>query len=168
MLKQKKNSNTKKKHLNKSRLRNVFKNKLYEFNSNFQALKNLTRLSKIINIKINPNNIFCTLKSLNKKKILSVGSSGKYKIKTSKKTLRFSTKAVLNSFLNEIRNKLISKEIFITVISPIRIRKSIFKQLTKYFRKKVLILHIDGKKCFNGCRPKKKKRKKQKSFQMFK
>jgi ribosomal protein S11 len=156
----------------KLRLRRVLKNRSYVLNSNFQkfkSIKKLTQFSKKINIRITPNNIFCTLQSITKSnKTLVIASAGKYKVKTSKKTLRFSTKVVLSSFLEEIKSKLNSKKFFINIIGPIRIRRSILKQLAKYFRKKSLVINVDSKKCFNGCRVKKKKRKKQRGLRIYK
>jgi ribosomal protein S11 len=178
MLKQKKNLNIKKNFKNrikekikvnriKQRLRNHLKNKFYTINPNFQQftnIKNFKFFCKKINIRITPNNVFCTLKNISKNKIITIGSSGKYKIKTSKKTIRYSTKTIISSFLEEIKKNLNSKHYIINIIGPIKIRKAILKQLSKYLKKKSIIINIDNKKCFNGCRPPKKKRKKQKGL----
>lgn len=185
MLKQKKNLNIKKDsklfkskskkkiQLNKFRLRSrrIFKNKSYILSSTFQQITNskgITNFPKKISIRITPNNVFCTLKDLSKNTTLKVASSGKYKIKTSKKTLRYSTKIIITSFLEEIKSELNSKKFVLNLIGPIRIRKAVLKQLSKYFKKSSLIINVDNKKCFNGCRPPKKRRKKQRGLRVFK
>jgi ribosomal protein S11 len=158
---------------NKSRLRKrrIFKNKLYVLNPTFRQLmktKKLGALSKKLNIRVTPNNVFCTLKNITKNKTTYVGSSGIYKVKTSKKTLRYSTKVVVGYFLGAIKKELNSKRFVVNIVGPIRTRKAILKQLAKYFKRSSLILNVESKKCFNGCRPPKKKRKKQKGLRVFK
>jgi ribosomal protein S11 len=159
---------------NKSRIRKrrIFKNKIQILNPTFQHLLKSEKFGKIpekkLSIRVTPNNVFCTLKNILRKKTISLGSSGIYKVKTSKKTLRYSTKVILEYFLKTIKKELNSKKVIVNIIGPIRIRKAILKQLKKYFKKSSLILNIENKKCFNGCRPKKKKRKKQKGLRVFK
>jgi ribosomal protein S11 len=185
MQKQKKNLNFKKKILwpkswskkkikrFKSKLRNrrTFKNKLYLLNPTFQQLvkaKKLGHYSKKLNIHVARNNVFCTLRSIAKNETTYIGSSGMYKVKTSKKSVKYSTKIVLGYFLRAIKKELNSKKFIINIVAPTRIRKATIKQLTKYFKKSSLILNVESKKCFNGCRPPKKKRKKQKGLRIFK
>jgi ribosomal protein S11 len=156
----------------KIRKRKIFKNKLQTLNPTFQQLVTSKKFKKIfpkrLNIRITSNNVFCTLKNIKEKKILFVGSSGIYKVKTSKKTLRYSTKVIVGYFLKKIKKGLNSKRFFVNIIAPIRIRKAVIKQLAKFFKKSSLIVNAENKKCFNGCRPKKKKRKKQKGLRIFK
>lgn len=126
-------------------------------------LKNFT---KQIHIKVKPNNVFCTLNDLNK--TVYTTSSGKCNLNTSKKTLRYTTKIILQSFLNNIKNYLKQDFFILHLTSPKKLRIAILKQLQTTFKKKELIINIKGKKYFNGCRPAKKKRKKQKSLRIFK
>jgi ribosomal protein S11 len=182
MLKQKKNLNIKnkfKKSRNKvnestklvSKLRRVFKNKSYFINSNFQEILNIQNssvFSKKIDIRITPNNVFCTLKNFISNKTIKIGSSGKYKIKTSKKTLKFSCKVIVGLFLDEIKQELNSKNLILNLTGPIRLRKTILEQVLKHLRKNSITINVNQKKCFNGCRPKKKRRKKQKGLRLFK
>ena len=182
MLKQKRNSNIKfkvKKTNNKykkrnkrvMRVRKIFKSKSNFINPRFQGVltaKKRLRFSKKLDIRITPNNIFCTLKSLTKNKTLKVGSSGKYKIRTSKKTLKFNSKIILGSFLNEIKHEIKLGHLILNLTGPIRLRKKILKQMTKSLRRNSLTININQKKCFNGCRPQKKRRKKQKGLRIFK
>lgn len=164
----KKVKNTKIKAKSIFRIRKILKKKSYFLNPSFQEIINTKNVySKRINIRITPNNIFCTLKN-NKKKTLKVASSGKYKIKTSRKTLKYSTKNVVSAFLEEIKKLAIDKRILVNLIGPTRIRKSVLEQISKHFRKRSLIINVKDKKCFNGCRPPKKKRKKQKGLRIFK
>lgn len=155
----------------KLRSRKIFKNKPYIINPYFQKINVesiSSTFSKKISIKVTPNNVFCTLKNITKEKTIKIGSSGKYNVKTSKKTLRYSTKIIVGSFLEEIKNELQTKKLIVDLIGPIRIRKAILKQLSKYIRKSSTILNVQDKKCFNGCRPPKKRRKKQKGLRIFK
>jgi ribosomal protein S11 len=185
MLRQKKNLNIKKvsssfknwskKQIRKNKIRlrsrKIFKNKPQIINQIFQQFasdKGHTNFQKQINIRITPNNIFCTLKNLLKNKTLKVCSSGTYKVKTSKKTLRYSTKVVVGSFLEDIKNDLNSNKFIVNVTGPIKIRKGVLKQLSKYLKKSSVVININDKKCFNGCRPPKKRRKKQKGLRIFK
>lgn len=153
------------------RLRKIFKNKPYFINPINQELMNLSNnklFSKKLNIRVTPNNIFCNLKNTPTNKTIKVGSSGKYKVKTSKKTLRFSCKIVLGFFLEEIKQEIKTKETLINLTAPIKLRKTILEQVAKYTQQSSVILNFNQKKCFNGCRPQKKKRKKQKGLRLFK
>jgi len=122
-----------------------------------------------IHIRIKPNNIFLTLIELNQNKILLNVSSGKYKMAASKKKLKYNIKIILETFFKDIQKYLKKrKNILIEVISPIRIRKRIIKFLNKNLEKKNIILNTKDKKCFNGCRPGKKRRKKRLRLRVFK
>jgi ribosomal protein S11 len=153
------------------RFRKMFNNKSYVLNPTHQeviGLKNSTKPFKKLSVRVTPNNIFCTLTNLANNKTLSLGSSGKYAIKTSKKKLRFSSKLIIQSFLEDIKKKIKTDPLLINLISPIKIRKAILKQLSGSLKGKDLILNIEEKKCFNGCRSKKNKRKKHKGLRIFK
>lgn len=139
---------------------------------NFKYLfieKSLSAFNLKIYIRIRSNNIFCTLIELSQNKILLNISSGKYKIQTSKKKLKYNVKIILETFFKDIRKYLKQqKNILIELIAAIRIRKHIIKFLNKNLKKKNLILHTQEKKCFNGCRPAKKRRKKRLRLQILK
>jgi len=126
----------------------------------------LKNFNKQIHIKIKPNNVFCTLNDFNK--TLYTTSSGKCNLNTSKKTLRYTTKIILQSFLNNIKSYLEQDFFILNLTSPKKLRIAVLKQLQTTFKKKELIINIKGKKYFNGCRPAKKKRKKQKGLRIFK
>jgi ribosomal protein S11 len=152
----------------KFRLRLLFRKKFVFLNTLFQAITNKKKifLATKLNFRITQNNVFCTLVD---GKILEVGSAGKYKVKVSKKTLRYNTKILVNIFLKKIRSRLKRKHIIINLIGSSRIRKPLLKQIFKQFGIKTSITaSINSKKCFNGCRPRKKRRKKQRGLRIFK
>lgn len=175
MLKQKKNYKFKFKNISKKkrsikRLKKLFKHKNYYFNPILQTVlhtkKNTVKYH--ININVTPNNIFCTLKNLNKKKIVLIGSSGKYKLNISKKTLKFKQKIIILNFIEEIKKYLKKNLSIVYLTGPIKIRKNIIKQISLLLKNYRFLIKIKELKSFNGCRPKKKKRKKQKGLRIFK
>jgi hypothetical protein len=94
---------------------------------------------------------------------LEVGSAGKYKVKVSKKTLRYNTKILIGIFLKKIKLRLQKNILLVNLIGPSRIRKPILKQVFEQFGIKTsIIANINPKKCSNGCRLKKKKDEKNK------
>jgi len=146
--------------------------KLKDYNNTTYVYLNesLSEVHNRINVKITSNNIFCTLSNLKTKKTLLIASAGKYKIKTSKRTLKFSFKIIFENFLKEIKNKILDNKLIFVITAPKRIRRRLIKQIKFFFKffKKHFIIHFKDKKCFNGCRPAKKKRKKRKGFRIFK
>ena len=143
---------------------NFFNKTLLKINQ----IKNLIRFYKIT-IRATSNNVFCTLLDTKQNRTLFLGYSGKYNIKTSKRSLKFSSKHIIESFFKEINKKFnLDNGLFINLILPKRIKKKTIKIVKSYYGKKKVILNVIGKKCFNGCKPKKKKRKKRKGFSLFK
>ena len=136
----------------------------------FFTNKKFQKISKCLNIKVTSNNIFCNFHNRITNKTLAIASSGKYKIKTTRKKLRYSVKLVLRSFITDISAKFSFKTLVIKIIAPIRIKKQIISFLSDVLKHKTqkLIIKVLNKKCFNGCRPAKKKRKKQKGLRIFK
>ena len=125
-----------------------------------------------IHILITSNNVFCNLTDNIRKKTLSVCNSGKYKIKISKKRVHVNFEFVLSKFLEEARNKIVKNSSFsgliFTIVSATRMRKKILSLITQTFTKTRLLIKILHKKSFNGCRPKKKIRKKRSGLRIFK
>lgn len=153
------------------RIRRLLKNKPYLTNPTFQELTKKNTGKKFyrqINIRITPNNVFCTLKNNIKNQTMYVTSSGKCNTKTSKKVLRYSSKVIIQMFFDKIKEHLKSNKFLINIVGPRKIRKSILEQVSNNLKGKSLIINVDGKKCFNGCRPPKKRRKKQKGLRIFK
>ena len=155
---------------NLTRLRRLYKHKVGLLNTKYNDIfDNLKNFKLKIFIRIRPNNIFCTLKNLKTNKIILNKSSGLYELQTSKNKLKYNIKIILQFFFKEI-DKFFKKEknILIEIIAGIRIRKKIFQFLKQKMKKKNIILYIKKKKSFNGCRPKKKKRKKRQGLRIFK
>ena len=152
------------------RLRKLYLKATYSFNIYFRnILKFFKKINKylILSIRLTQNNIFCTLKNSRKKTIL-IGSSGKYKIKTSKNKIKFSSSIVLKSFLKEIKSKISKNKVLINISGPKKLKKKIVYQLCQTIKNKNMFININHKKSFNGCRPKKQKRKKRKGLRIFK
>jgi ribosomal protein S11 len=151
---------------------------------NGKVLKSRFFFSKVITIRIKPNNVFCTFVNKANRKTIS-GTSTKYKVKMSKKALRYNYKVILKSFLKETKRFLKSKRILVSVTSPRKIRRELFRTLkTRLIRRKkfvqkasgkkiryspnLLLFRFNSKKCFNGCRVRKKRRKKQRGLRIYK
>jgi ribosomal protein S11 len=163
--------NLTKKHKNFLRVRKTFKFRCHIGNPAFRQISNknvFSKFSKRIFIKIRPNNIFCTLVDEKSQKTLYTTSSGKCGINTSKKTLRYSGKIVTQSFFDNIRKYSKDDHFLVTLIGPKRMKKPILEVISINLKDKNIILDVKGKKCFNGCRPPKKRRKKQKGLRIFK
>jgi ribosomal protein S11 len=151
---------------------------------NGKTLKSKFFFSKVITIRIKPNNVFCTFVNRANRKTIS-GTAAKYKVKMSKKALRYNYKLILKSFLKETKRFLKSKRVFISVTSPRKIRRELLRTLkTRLLRRKkfarkasgktiryspdFLLFRFNSKKCFNGCRVRKKRRKKQRGLRIYK
>ena len=152
------------------RLRRLYKHKRNILNKNFlDILGNLKGFNLKIFIRVLPNNIFCTLKDLKTEKTLIHRSSGMYKLRTSKKNLKYNVKIMLQFFFKDIKNYFKNeKNVIIEITCGIKIRKQIIKFWKQKIKKKNVILQINEKKCFNGCRPPKKRRKKRTGLRIFK
>jgi len=146
------------------RIRKSFKFTCYPtLNPNFLNLANkdyLQNFLRAITIKIKPNNVFCTFSE--NKKTLYTTSSGKCNLNTSKKTLKYTTKRIIQSFLYNIKTYLTAikktdQYFIVNLTSPKKIYVPILKQLQSKLKKKDLIINFKSKKYFNGCRPAKKK-----------
>lgn len=160
----------KKKKKNLIRLRKSYSKATHSFNIYFKKITNFFKIKhkfKKIYIKITQNNFFCTLTN-NKYKTLLTSSSGKYKIKTSKKKLKFTSKIILKSFLKEIKTKILNNKILLQIIAPKNIKKKIVKQICRTLSNKNIFIELIEKKNFNGCKVKKQKRKKRKGLRLLK
>lgn len=148
------------------------------FNTTFSYYsKKFVLTNKILNstkvkaiIRVTANNIFCTILQKPQNKIIYVGSVGKYKLKTSQRKMKFTLKTVLKLFYNKLN--LVTKEInsiFIEVLAPLKVRKLLIKGLSFFKKKKKnIIISIKPKKCFNGCIPPKKIRKRKRKMRILK
>lgn len=84
---------------------------------------------------------------------------------TTKRKLRYNLKIIIRLFLKDIRKYIFKNpNILVDLILSLRHRKLVFRSLKKEFYKKNVIFHFRENKCFNGCRPVKKRRKKRLKF----
>jgi ribosomal protein S11 len=156
----------------KFRQRLLFRKKFTFLNTLFQTFhspEHATPFTKKLNFRVAQNNVFCTMEDLKNGQIIEVGSAGKYKIKVSKKTLRYNSKMIIGTFLRKVQKRLQKEPILLELISPSRMKKPILKQIFMQSGVKTPItIQVKTKKCFNGCRPKKKRRKKRTGLRIFK
>ena len=152
------------------RSKRFYKYKSSILNFKYFLLKsNLRNFTLKISIRIRSNNIFCTLLDLDSKKTLFIISSGKYNLNTSKKKLKYNIRIIINSFFKDIDRYIKNNNHFIIELTaPIKNRKQSIKLIKDKIKKKNIILQIKENKCFNGCRPPKKRRKKRLAFRIFK
>ena len=84
--------------------------------------------------------------------------------------MKFTLKTVLKLFYNKLN--VVTKEInsiFIEVLAPLKVRKLLIKGLSFFKKKKKnIIISIKPKKCFNGCIPPKKIRKRKRKMRILK
>ena len=114
-----------------------------------------------IYIKVCQNNIFCTLRSIYTNKILFNLSCGILKLDTSKKKLNYNINFILETFFKNANLYLRGyKNLIIQIVSIKKYRKKILTILKARLKNKNIILRTKKNKCFNGCRPSKKRRKK--------
>lgn len=123
-----------------------------------------------LNITVVQNNIFCTMALVETNKIVLSCSAGKYKIKITRRKLKYSFAWVLENFQSELKKLRIRfKGLIVNITCPVIIRAKIAHLVRNMFPKKLpLIMRFSKKKCFNGCRPPKLVRKKRKGFLLLK
>jgi len=161
----------------KNRL-NFLNKKLFFYNFHELLIKKFFN-NKIV-VRVKSNNFFCTFLNFNinskKEQIIQADSAGKYKLKASKKNIKFNLPIVLNTFIKKLeKNKYITRNkknqvsnvVIIKIIAKSRIRKKILRRFTNFF-KGVSLYYLQPKKCFNGCRASKSRRKKRLRFRIFK
>ena len=162
-----------KKRLEKSGIKSNSKVNKFKFNKNlsffwkvikykfygrkyFNKISPETIFSHKLNIIVMPNNVFCSFIETNTKKMLQSCSSGKYKIKTSKKKLKHTFNLVLTNFMVDLAKEIKPVGVILNISAPIKIRKKIIKFISLKFKKIPLLIQMLSKKSFNGCRPPKK------------
>jgi hypothetical protein len=160
-------------------LENVQKTKDAE--EKFDSKHEMKKLTAKITIRINANNAFCTFCS-GKNKMIS-GTSTKYKIKMTKKSIRYHHKAIISAFIKEIKVLFIHASRYIVWVSaPRRLRLGLWKMLQNAIIKKpkkkitisekfddlrTLLIKFKAQKCFNGCRARKVPRKKRRGAKSY-
>lgn len=166
------------------RFKKIFGNKRYNKKKLKLPVENANSLFYFkLTILVKKNNIFCNFSNFKDNKTLNSCSSGKYKIKVSKKTLKYTHDLVLDKFYREIWRKIyvkikkkerkknkkkLRKGLFVNVVCSTRLRKKVCRFVYRKFKKIPLIINSVGKKIFNGCRPPKKVRKKRRRMRIYK
>lgn len=117
------------------------------------------------NIKISPNNIFCNINENRNGKVSTIKSSstGVFKLKTTKKRLNFNLKPFLSAFLKPLmkdKSLKFTKAMHLKIVAPQRLRVKILEMmqgglLKRFVFHKNIVLELPDNKIFNGCRPKK-------------
>lgn len=121
-----------------------------------------------LSINIFSNNIFLNLSKILKPVTIRKASAGVLRVKITKKRLKHTVCVVLQKFLNKIKLALYRRNLIIILTSPKYLRKKILKLFRDSLKRRNLYIKIKPLKCFNGCRPKKKKRKKRARLKIFK
>lgn len=136
--------------------------------SKFSPRANLS-LSSCIRINFVSNNIYCTFWSVSGKRTFRVRSAGMKMCKPAKKRLFFYGKLFLESFFQELqqwRQKYRQKNSFF--FFSLKVPKRFRKIILKYIARKSAIINFEYAKAFNGCKARKKRRKKRLGFRSFK
>jgi hypothetical protein len=134
-----------------------------------------------IDIRFAPNNIFGTCSLNLGANVLKSVSAGLLKLKSSRKMKKHIFYKFLNNFLKIVQEKFEKKKAnnkfyydntLLTIIASKKFRRKIEKSFSIIRRNKIsdnsLLYIIRAKKCFNGCRVPKKRRKKRIRFRVFK
>lgn len=152
-------------------LKKIFKYKNYLLNTKLKENLNNQFKNKIsykIKVKIIPNNVFCTFIDIAENKTKIVTSAGKYKLNVSRKKLKFTSKIIISKFIDDIKTQIKNGTVLIEIYGPIKQKKGVIKKFISSLKRNKLLIKSLSVKCFNGCRPKKKKRKKQKGLRILK
>ena len=131
-------------------------------------LNNKENIKYNINIKITPNNIFCTLRKNKTNQTILLISAGILKLKISKKKLKYVNKILVQNFIDKIKKKVRNTYCILKISGPKKIIKFVTRQLIFFLKKTKLLVNNLSKKIFNGCRAKKIRRKKHKGMRFFK
>lgn len=157
--------------------RNQLVKPVEEIINNFKGLPYKATVSPslyLITIRMTQNNIFCYIGNIATNKTLLKLSSGLVKINITKKTVKFHSSRIIPYFFSLLRPKMINYVIGINLIVPKTLKRKIFYLVLSKFKKvrtKKMFLKLfffSGKKCFNGCRAAKLKRKKRHKFRIYK
>lgn len=130
--------------------------------------------SFVLNIKMTPNNIFCVLRDRKSNKTLLLTTGGILKFNITKKKLKFFNKKVIGKFLGlakgimGIKKRGEIKSVIVNLCVAKKYRKKIIRLVIKSLYNQQFIFQVEDKKCFNGCRPKKQRRKKRKGLRILK
>jgi len=162
----------------------VFEKLYFQFRKNFQyskltydlifffyniPFKYISKYNLHIVIRITQNNIFITFFDFITKKIIKKMSCGRLRLKSSKKKIKFNLNIILNKIIFLIKKYFyFVKNILLKITAPRYLKKKIYNFFFFSINYNVHIIYIfDSNKAFNGCRVKKKRRKKRNFFRIF-
>lgn len=150
-------------------IKKCLKNRVYNYRKSLSEIidKNQKKLY-VISVSFKANNIFCSVGNFTNSSTLYVTSSGKYKIKVSKKILKHNYKLILERFLKIIKKNIKRSNVIIKLVVPVLFRKKVMDIFKKNLEFKKLLVVLKERKSYNGCRPVKKKRKKRVGFRLLK
>ena len=120
------------------------------------------------------NNLFCYIGNIVTNKTVLKISSGNVKVNITKKTLKFHSTRIIPYFFSRLRTKTLKKIVSVSFTVPKALKKKIFFLVLSKLKKNTIkkqflkLFFFHGKKCFNGCRAPKLKRKKRHKFRVLK
>ena len=113
------------------------------------------------------NCVFCTFIDIAENKTKIVTSAGKYKLNVSRKKLKFTSKIIISKFIDDIKTQIKNGTVLIEIYGPIKQKKGVIKKFISSLKRNKLLIKSLSVKCFNGCRPKKKKERNKKDFEFL-
>jgi hypothetical protein len=160
---------------------------LFAYHKRIINVKKLSLLCDV-SIRVMSHNVYCTLigqkilpifnEIQSSKQLTIVRSAGSYKMSITRRNYRVTVQTVIKKFLKEIR-KYISqigtasalgrKVLRLNLMLPYHIRSKFVSHVAKIFlvNRCEVIVNLCEKKVFNGCRAKKKRRKKRMGRRFF-
>lgn len=129
-----------------------------------------TYCTNSLSIRVAQNNIFGTFSRLPDWHTMRAISAGIYNIKVSRRQLKTALNAFVDTFLKKLRVFFRKTYIRLAILLevPRFLRKGILLKTQKYLFKLARFILIQPRKCFNGCRVKKMRRKKFKKYRVLK
>lgn len=137
-----------------------------------------------VNILVKQHNVFCSITTTKDNKTLHMCSSGKYKVKMSKKTLTYTYYWFLRRFFAKVKKlirvpsvkktlkqgKKVSRRsgVIVNLVSPRKLTMNIVRTTRYITKKRPFVFKVIDKKIYNGCRPPKKVRKKRRRMRNYK
>lgn len=119
---------------NKKKL--VMKTRYFPKSSNISLIKNTDIFGSKLNLIIKPNNVFCNFSTFKDNKTTDHCSSGKYGIKVTKKTLRYTYDWVLARFFKIIKPKIYLRKKVLIVEKQNKYQRKNQKKVVKKTKKK--------------------------------
>lgn len=128
--------------------------------------KSIAAVKYLLRFRIKVNNVFAILNTLSKGvfHVLEFWSCGLQKLNSSKRRLKFVLSTLLGIIFRDLKK---IRKLIICIKCPRYLYKFIFRKI-KSFGIRASLIVFDSAKIFNGCRAKKKRRKKYQKFRALK